>query len=105
MPYLLYENPVSGNCYKVRLLFHLLGVEYESRELSVTDRSGRADVLGGLSPSLNVPTVVLLDGRPWPSPTGSSGTSPTGPSRGEFHSASSKHHVANQVRLVKASRP
>ena len=64
MPYLLYENPVSGNCYKVRLLFHLLGIEYERRELSVTDRSGRADVLGGLSPSLNVPTVVLEDGRP-----------------------------------------
>lgn len=64
MPYLLYENPVSGNCYKVRLLFHLLGIEYERRELSVTDRSGRADVLGGLSPSLSVPTVVLPDGRP-----------------------------------------
>src|SRR6188472_38783 len=64
MPYLLYENPVSGNCYKVRLLLHLLGIEYERRELSVTDRSGRADVLGGLSPSLNVPTVVLPDGRP-----------------------------------------
>ena len=61
---LLYDNPVSGNCYKVRLLFALLGVEYERREMSVVDRSGRAGVLGGLSPSLNVPTVVLDDGRP-----------------------------------------
>jgi glutathione S-transferase len=64
MAVLLYENPVSGNCYKVRLLFGLLGIEFERRELSVVDRSGRADVLGGLSPSLNVPTVVLEDGRP-----------------------------------------
>lgn len=64
MAVLLYENPASGNCYKVRLLFALLGIEYERRELSVTDRSGREAVLGGLSPSLNVPTVVLDDGRP-----------------------------------------
>jgi glutathione S-transferase len=64
MTVLLYENPLSGNCYKVRLLFALLGIEYERRELSVTDRSGREEILGGLSPSLNVPTVVLDDGRP-----------------------------------------
>jgi len=64
MPVLLYDNPVSGNCYKVRLILSLLGIEFERRELSVVDRSDRADVLGGLSPSLNVPTVVLEDGRP-----------------------------------------
>jgi glutathione S-transferase len=60
----LYDNPVSGNCYKVRLILSLLGIEFERRELSVVDHSGRAEVLGGLSPSLNVPTVVLEDGRP-----------------------------------------
>jgi glutathione S-transferase len=61
---LLYDNPVSGNCYKVRLILGLLGIEFERRELSVVDLSDRAEVLGGLSPSLNVPTVVLEDGRP-----------------------------------------
>jgi glutathione S-transferase len=60
---LLYDNPVSGNCHKVRLILGLLGIEFERRELSVVDRSDRAQVLGGLSPSLNVPTVVLEDGR------------------------------------------
>jgi glutathione S-transferase len=64
MALLLYDNPFSGNCYKVRLLLALLGVEYERREISVTDYSDRIEVLGGLSPSLNVPTVVLDDGRP-----------------------------------------
>jgi glutathione S-transferase len=64
MTVLLYDNPVSGNCYKVRLLLSLLGIEFERRELSVVDRSNRAGVLGGLSPSLNLPTVVLEDGRP-----------------------------------------
>jgi glutathione S-transferase len=63
MTVLLYDNPLSGNCYKVRLILALLGIEFERRELSVVDRSDREEVLGGLSPSHNVPTVVLEDGR------------------------------------------
>jgi glutathione S-transferase len=61
---LLYDNAISGNCYKVRLLFSLLGIEYERRELDVVDRSNRAEVLGELNPGLRVPTLVLDDGRP-----------------------------------------
>ncbi|HEX6204356.1 MAG TPA: glutathione S-transferase family protein [Solirubrobacterales bacterium] len=64
MTLVLYDNPVSGNCHKVRLILGLLGVEYERREMSVVDYSDRIEVLGGLSPTLNVPTVVLDDGRP-----------------------------------------
>jgi glutathione S-transferase len=60
---LLYDNAVSGNCYKVRLLLAHLGLRYERRELSVLDRSNRSEVLGGLNPSLRVPTLVLDDGR------------------------------------------
>lgn len=60
---LLYDSPVSGNCYKVRLLLAHLGTPYERVELSVEDRSNREEVLGGLSPALRVPTVVLDDGR------------------------------------------
>src|ERR1700759_4389518 len=60
---LLYDNPISGNCYKVRLLLALLGIEYERRELSVFDRSDRAQILGELNPGLRVPTLVLDDGR------------------------------------------
>jgi glutathione S-transferase len=61
---LLYDNAISGNCYKVRLLFALLGIEYERREVSVVDRSNRAELLGDLNPGLRVPTLVLDDGRP-----------------------------------------
>ena len=61
---LLYDSGVSGNCYKVRLLLALLGLDYERRELSVVDRSNRAEVLGDLNPGLRVPTLVLDDGRP-----------------------------------------
>ncbi len=60
---LLYDSPVSGNCFKVRLLFAHLGLEYERRELSVVDRSDRAEVLGDLNPARRVPTLVLDDGR------------------------------------------
>ena len=61
---LLYNSQVSGNCYKVRLLFAHLGVDYERREVDVVDRSNRAELLGDLNPALRVPTLVLDDGRP-----------------------------------------
>jgi glutathione S-transferase len=64
MAVVLYDSAVSGNCYKVRLLFALLCVEYERRELSVVDKSNREEELGDLNPGLRVPTVVLEDGRP-----------------------------------------
>jgi glutathione S-transferase len=59
---LLYDSPVSGNCYKVRLLLAHLGIPFERRTMDVADRSNRPRVLGGLNPSLRVPTVVLDDG-------------------------------------------
>jgi glutathione S-transferase len=62
-PMLLYDSPVSGNCYKVRLLLALLGAEYERREVDVVDRSDRLELLGQLNPGLRVPTLVLDDGR------------------------------------------
>jgi glutathione S-transferase len=61
---LLYDSPVSGNCYKVRLLLAHLGIPYERREVDVVDRSNRPELLGGLNPALRVPTLVLDDGRP-----------------------------------------
>jgi len=60
---LLYNSQVSGNCYKVRLLFAHLGIEYERREVDVFERSGRLELLGELNPGLRVPTLVLDDGR------------------------------------------
>jgi glutathione S-transferase len=60
---LLYNNQLSGNCYKVRLLFAHLGIEYETRDVDVFERHGRDEILGELNPALRVPTVVLDDGR------------------------------------------
>ena len=61
---LLYNSPVSGNCYKVRLLLAHLGIPVERRTLDVVDRSNRPELLGDLNPALRVPTIVLDDGRP-----------------------------------------
>ena len=63
---LLYNSPVSGNCYKVRLLLAHLGLSFETWDMSVVERSDRAEVLGGLNPALRVPTLVLDDGRALP---------------------------------------
>jgi glutathione S-transferase len=60
---LLYNAPISGNCYKVRLLLAQLEIEYERREVDVFDRSDRGELLGELNPALRVPTLVLDDGR------------------------------------------
>ena len=59
----LYDSPVSGNCYKVRLLLAKLGLEVERITVSVSDRSNRPELLGDLNPALRVPTIVLDDGR------------------------------------------
>jgi glutathione S-transferase len=59
----LYNSQVSGNCYKVRLLFAHLGISYERHELSVIDRSNRPEVIGEKNPARRVPTLVLDDGR------------------------------------------
>jgi glutathione S-transferase len=61
---LLYDSPVSGNCYKVRLLFAHLGIPYDRQRVDVVDRSNRPELLGGLNPALRVPTLILDDGRP-----------------------------------------
>jgi glutathione S-transferase len=61
---ILYNNDISGNCYKVRLLLAHLGIDYERRDVDVIDRSTRPQLLGELNPALRVPTLVLDDGRP-----------------------------------------
>jgi glutathione S-transferase len=62
----LYNNRISGNCWKVRQIAAHLGLPLELVELDVVDRSDRPEVIGELNPALRVPTLVLDDGRPLP---------------------------------------
>src|SRR5690348_17975132 len=60
---ILFNSPISGNCYKVRLLLAHLGIDYETRDVDVIDRSNPREQLGDLNPARRVPTLVLDDGR------------------------------------------
>ena len=59
----LYNNQLSGNCWKVRQILAHRGIDYERVELDVIDRSNRKDVLGAKNPALRVPTLELDDGE------------------------------------------
>jgi len=59
----LYNSQLSGNCWKVRQILALRGIEYERVEVDVFDRSNRPELLGGKNPALRVPTLELGDGR------------------------------------------
>jgi glutathione S-transferase len=59
----LYNSQLSGNCWKVRQILALRGLDYERIEVDVFDRSNRGEVLGGKNPALRVPTLELDDGR------------------------------------------
>ena len=63
---LLYNNALSGNCWKVRQIAAHLGIPLELVELDVLDRSNRPDLIGKLNPALRVPTLILDDGRALP---------------------------------------
>lgn len=60
---LLYDNQVSGNCYKVRLMLAHLGLEYERVDVSVAERDNREELLGGINPAARIPVLRLDDGR------------------------------------------
>lgn len=61
----LYDNPESGNCYKVRLLLTQLEIPFETEVLSVHgDRDAqRGPAFFAKNPIGRIPTVVLDDGN------------------------------------------
>ena len=61
---ILFNSPISGNCYKVRLLLAHIGIAIETRDVDVVDRTDPRDFLAGLNPVRRAPTLVLDDGRP-----------------------------------------
>jgi len=62
---LLYDHPLSGNCYKIRLLFALLGIPYESEQIAVTgDRDhDRGEAFRAKTAIGKIPSLRLDDGR------------------------------------------
>ena len=60
----LYDNPLSANCYKVRLLLSQLNIPFETETISVVgDRDAqRGEAFFAKNPIGKIPTVVLDDG-------------------------------------------
>jgi len=62
----LYDYLESGNGYKIRLLLHQLGVEYERIELDITKGETRTPEFLALNRNGRIPLLVLEDGTPLP---------------------------------------
>ena len=56
----LYDHPLSGNCYKARLLLSHLGVEYEKIRVELFEGEHKSDSFTKLNPNQKIP--VLIDG-------------------------------------------
>jgi glutathione S-transferase len=58
----LYQAHVSGNCYKVRLLLHQLGIPFEAVEMDLKAGATRSLEFKAKNPISRVPTIELEPG-------------------------------------------
>ncbi len=59
----IYGDLQSGNCYKVKLLFSLLGVEHDWRHIDVVKQETKTAEFLAVNPNGQIPAAVLDDGR------------------------------------------
>ena len=57
----LYDHPLSGNCYKARLLLSHLGVDYEKVRVELFEGEHKSESFTNLNPNQKIP--VLVDGE------------------------------------------
>lgn len=63
MSYILYQMHLSGNCYKVRLVLHQLGLPYQLVEIDLQKGETREQEFLRKNPIGKTPTLELPDGR------------------------------------------
>lgn len=63
----LYDHPLSGNCYKVRLLLSNLGIQYERITIDIFKGEHKTDRFKKLNPNLKIPVIVDGDFSMWES--------------------------------------
>jgi glutathione S-transferase len=59
----IFGDAYSGNCYKVRLLAHLLDIEYSWQHVDVVNGETRTEAFLQMNPNGKIPVVRLDDGR------------------------------------------
>lgn len=53
----LYDHPLSGNCYKVRLLLNHLGIDYEKVTVQIFEGEHKTESFAELNPSQKIPVL------------------------------------------------
>jgi len=53
----LYDHPLSGNCYKVRLLLNQLGVKYERILVDIFKAEHKTEEFARLNPNMKIPVI------------------------------------------------
>lgn len=61
--YRVYGDVYSGNCYKIKLLMHLLGIEHEWVHVDIMQGESRTAEFLAMNPNGKVPVIRLPDGR------------------------------------------
>lgn len=61
--YTLYEFATSGNCYKLRLIMSLLGIEYSRKQIDITKGESRTPEFLRINPNGRVPVLETPDHR------------------------------------------
>lgn len=61
--YRIYGDVYSGNCYKIKLLMHLLGIEHEWIHVDIMQGESRTSKFLVMNPNGKVPVIRLPDGR------------------------------------------
>jgi len=63
----LYDNPLSGNCYKSRLALNQLGIEYERINVDIFKGEQNSPQFAALNPNKKIPVLVDEDFVMWES--------------------------------------
>jgi len=58
----VYGDIISGNCYKVKLLMHLLDIEHEWIHIDILRGESRTDEFRTMNPAGKIPTIQLPNG-------------------------------------------
>ena len=59
----LYDDPISGNGYKFRLILHLIGKAFQVVNLDILKGETRTPEFLAINPNGKIPTLVFEDGR------------------------------------------
>ncbi|MCT8986092.1 glutathione S-transferase N-terminal domain-containing protein [Shewanella phaeophyticola] len=57
-----YGDSVSGNCYKVQLVLHMLNIEHQWQEMSIAKGDTQTAAYLAKNPTGKIPLIELDDG-------------------------------------------